>query len=362
MGATICCPIDEAEKRSRELDRRLETQRQGLASEEMLLLLGAGECGKSTVVKQMRVIYANGFTAQDKDRYRMIIRDNLIRSMAAILIAMKNLGIEFQNESLEEESTLVRDFQSNYDPRQESIFPESIIQAVTSLWADEGVQSCYRRSSEYQLIDSAKYFIEKIDKVAEKGYIPSKDDIIRAREQTQGIVEIEIVIRTSENTGKFRIIDVGGQRSQRKKWMHSFDDVTALIFVASLNDYDLILQEDSRQKTNRMVESLILFETTIHMQTFKQKNVVLFLNKTDLFREKVLREPIGKYFPDYSGGPDYKKGCDYFTAKFLSKNANDCRKIYPHLTCATDTEALGHLINVVADTIIQQNLIEVGLA
>ena len=110
-----------------------------------------------------------------------------------------------------------------------------------------------------------------------------------------------------------------------------------------------------------MAESLNLFENTIQMSVFKKKSVVLFLNKTDLFREKVVRSPIEKYFKDYSGGPDYKKGAEYFTNQFMSKNQTENRNIYPHLTCATDTEALAHLINVVADTIIQQNLSEVGL-
>ena len=202
-------------------------------------MLGTGECGKSTVVKQMKVIYADGFSDEDKEHFKAVIRDNLIRSMASILQAMKNLGIVFEDESLERQSNLVRDFQLEYNARCDQISPE-VVSAIIALWRDKNLQSCYLRSNEYQLIDSAKYFIEKVDEIAKPTYQPIKDDIIRAREQTQGICEITVNIRTKNHQGKFKIIDVGGQRAQRKKWIHAFEDVTAMIYVASLADYNLV--------------------------------------------------------------------------------------------------------------------------
>ena len=44
----------------------------------------------------------------------------------------------------------------------------------------------------------------------------------------------------------FRLCDVGGQRTERRKWIHCFDDVTAIIFVAALNEYDMMLEEDEK--------------------------------------------------------------------------------------------------------------------
>ncbi|XP_075242365.1 guanine nucleotide-binding protein G(o) subunit alpha-like isoform X1 [Convolutriloba macropyga] len=361
MGASLCCPpADEETRINNQIDMQLKHDAKLTESEEKLLLLGAGECGKSTVVKQMKVIYADGFDQREIAQYRCVVRDNCMRAITAILQAMKNLGILFENEDLEDKYTIIRDFQLNFDPKTENI-PPDIVSAISAVWKDPGLQSCYSRSNEYQLIDAAKYFIEKVDEITKDNYVPSKDDIIRARLQTQGIVEIEINIRTKNHIGRFRIIDVGGQRNQRKKWVHAFEDVTALIYVASLNDYDLVLQEDTRKGTNRMVESLNLFENTIHMNVFKEKSVILFLNKTDLFREKIVRSPIESYFNDYTGGPDYRKGTEYFTNLFMSKNLIESRNIYPHLTCATDTEALAYLINAVADTIIQENLKIVGV-
>jgi GTPase SAR1 family protein len=91
----------------------------------------------------------------------------------------------------------------------------------------------------------------------------------------------------------FRIIDVGGQRSERRKWIQAFDDVKALIFVAALSGYDLTLEED--QDTNRVHESMTLFEGICNNRFFKDTAMILFMNKTDLFREKLARSPLKKY-------------------------------------------------------------------
>jgi len=41
-----------------------------------------------------------------------------------------------------------------------------------------------------------------------------------------------------------RMFDVGGQRSERKKWIHCFEGVTAIIFIVAMSEYDLMLAED----------------------------------------------------------------------------------------------------------------------
>ena len=47
------------------------------------------------------------------------------------------------------------------------------------------------------------------------------------------------------------MFDVGGQRSERKKWIHCFEGVTAIIFCVALSGYDLVLAED--EEMNRSV-------------------------------------------------------------------------------------------------------------
>ena len=95
------------------------------------------------------------------------------------------------------------------------------------LWKDGGVQACCERSNEYQLIDCAKYFLGKVDLIKhEERFQPTEQDILRTRVKTTGIVEVHFSFKNLN----FKLFDVGGQRSERKKWIHCFEDVTAIIF------------------------------------------------------------------------------------------------------------------------------------
>jgi guanine nucleotide-binding protein G(i) subunit alpha len=129
--------------------------------------------------------------------------------------------------------------------------------------------------------------------------------------------------------------DVGGQRSERRKWMHCFAEVTSVIFVVAMSEYDLKLAEDN--ETNRMFESLKLFKDIINSKWFTNTAMILFLNKKDLFAEKILRSDLSVCFPDYKGGPNYEKASRFMEKKFNALNKNPNRQIYTHFTCATDT-------------------------
>ena len=100
--------------------------------------------------------------------------------------------------------------------------------------------------------------------------------------RTSGIVEEKYVI----DGVQFTMFDVGGQRNERKKWIHAFDNVTAVIFVAAISEYDQVLYED--ENTNRMVEALNLFEEICNSRWFHDTSMILFLNKRDLFAVRSL--------------------------------------------------------------------------
>lgn len=152
---------------------------------------------------------------------------------------------------------------------------------------------------------------------------------------------------------------MGGQRNQRRKWIHCFEDVLILIFLTAISEYDQVLAEDNR--TNRMKESINLFEIILCYHWFKDRNVVLFLNKKDLLEEKVAsgKSPVSVYFPEYSGPDDsYKDIEEFFKNLFLSKNPNpDERKIYTYVTCATDTKNI-EVVDVTVQRIIMEEILK----
>jgi len=98
--------------------------------------------------------------------------------------------------------------------------------------------------------------------------------------KTIGITDIHFELEKRP----FILCDVGGQRNERKKWEKSFDGVSVVLFVFSLNDYDLLCYEDD--KTNRLTESLQLFDQIANGDWFNKSLIMLVMNKSDLFKKK----------------------------------------------------------------------------
>jgi len=116
---------------------------------------------------------------------------------------------------------------------------------------------------------------------AKKNYIPSVEDVLHSRQKTVGITEK----RYEKDNRKLLFVDVGGQRNERRKWIHAFDNVTCIIFIVAISEYDQKLEEESTK--NRMHESLTLFGDVINDRGFKKKNLLFyFFNKEDLFKKK----------------------------------------------------------------------------
>ena len=120
------------------------------------------------------------------------------------------------------------------------VLASDIADSVRGLWKDPGVREAVSRSREFQLNDSAVYYFNAIDRMSAPNYLPTDQDILRSRVKTTGITET--TFKVGELT--YKLFDVGGQRSERKKWIHCFENVTALVFLVSLSEYDQMLYED----------------------------------------------------------------------------------------------------------------------
>ncbi|XP_037929348.1 G protein alpha o subunit-like [Teleopsis dalmanni] len=156
MGCTTSAEERAAIQRSKQIEKNLKEDGIQAAKDIKLLLLGAGESGKSTIVKQMKIIHESGFTPEDFKQYRPVVYSNTIQSLVAILRAMPNLSIQYSNNERESDAKMVFDVcQRMHDTEP---FSEELLAAMKRLWQDSGVQECFSRSNEYQLNDSAKYF------------------------------------------------------------------------------------------------------------------------------------------------------------------------------------------------------------
>ncbi|XP_026467537.1 guanine nucleotide-binding protein G(q) subunit alpha-like [Ctenocephalides felis] len=237
-----------------------------------------------------------------------------------------------------------------------------------------------------------QHYLSDLARIEDPNYLPTEQDILRARAPTTGIIEYPFDL----DSIVFRMVDVGGQRSERRKWIHCFENVTSIIFLVALSEYDQILFESENE--NRMEESKALFKTIITYPWFQHSSVILFLNKKDLLEEKIMYSHLVDYFPEYDGpkcdhiparefilkiyldqNPDKDRMCySHFTAAtgpqrdaiaarefilrmFVDLNPDSEKIIYSHFTCATDTENIRFVFAAVKDTILQSNLKEYNL-
>ncbi|CAD6198032.1 unnamed protein product [Caenorhabditis auriculariae] len=355
MGSCQSQENAEGNTRNKEIEKQINADKRAASSIVKLLLLGAGECGKSTVLKQMQILHSNGFSEEEINEKRAIVFNNTVSSMCTILKAMDGV-LHLPLEDLQKESDKAIVMRVQEAGEESEPLTEEVSRAVQSLWSDPGVKKAFEMRSEYQLPDSAKYFLDNCARISEPGYRPSEQDILYSRVATTGVVEVKFKIKELD----FRVFDVGGQRSERRKWIHCFDNVESIIFITAISEYDQVLFED--ENTNRMVESMQLFNSICNSTWFISTAMILFLNKKDLFMEKIQRVNITTAFPDYEGGQNYDEAVSFIKVKFAELNLNpDKKTIYMHETCATDTNQVQLVISSVIDTIIQKNLQKAGM-
>jgi len=365
MERLLCCchnTITDAERHrlkvesqaSSAIDKIGESQAKQEEKSIKLLLLGAGESGKSTLFKQMITIYGKGYSQEERFTFKPIIEQNTIMAITALISASYDLPGRIEEDCvISEENRKLADKVFNFPI--DKIIEKDTARDIETIWKDPGIQVCYKHKSMFQFPDSGEYFFSKIHEIAEPQYIPSQQDILRTRVRTTGIVETKFEIEGRQ----FHLFDVGGQRNERRKWIHCFENVTCVIFVAAMSEYDQVLFED--ETTNRMSETLRLFDEICNSRWFIDNSLILFLNKRDLFKEKLKKVPITVMFPQYDGDPhDYDETCEFIQHTFESLNRCSDKEIYTHITCATDTDNVSHVFNSVKDILIKNSLREGG--
>uniref|UniRef100_A0AAY4BG58 Guanine nucleotide-binding protein G(Olf) subunit alpha n=1 Tax=Denticeps clupeoides TaxID=299321 RepID=A0AAY4BG58_9TELE len=359
--------IDEKAQReaNKKIEKQLQKERQAYKATHRLLLLGAGESGKSTIVKQMRILHVNGFNA-DSSMATTLPRPTRFQQLSTIVSAMSTLipPVPLANPENQPRAEYIK----SIAPLSDFDYTEEFFDHAKHLWEDEGVKACFERSNEYQLIDCAQYFLDRIDPVSQHDYTPTDQDLLRCRVLTSGIFETRFQV----DKVNFHMFDVGGQRDERRKWIQCFNDVTAIIFVAASSSYNMVIREDN--STNRLRESLDLFRSIWNNRFLRTISVILFLNKQDMLAEKILagKSKLEDYFPEYTRytpppdaagdpgeDPKVTRAKFFIRDEFLrisTASGNDKHYCYPHFTCAVDTENIRRVFNDCRDIIQRMHL------
>ncbi|QPG94725.1 G protein alpha subunit [Epichloe festucae Fl1] len=156
MGGCMSSSSEEAEqkKKSQAIDRVIEEDSRRLRKECKILLLGSGESGKSTIVKQMKIIHLKGYSEDELYNYRPTVFKNLVECAKAVITAMQQFEIEPQRKENRTYVDYLLSYQAESGP-QAQIDPQVGV-AVQSLWADPARDRLMEHQTEFYLMDSAE--------------------------------------------------------------------------------------------------------------------------------------------------------------------------------------------------------------
>ena len=375
-----------AETRSKEIEQQMQVDAEKERQVRKILLLGPAEAGKSTLFKQMKKVYGEGFSTVDRQAHVVLILANLLRAMRALIFHSDRLLLRFPFSALSNltgsstttidpsldaskqfitQIDLVQHFPSLQLNSAEKIAPQTLpptlLSALTgdtfaslfalcmhhlsALWLDLGVQLTYENRAKFdvhQLYDGDGFFLARLDELQVRGWLPCEEDVIRTRVRSLGVSQYA----WEDSAGqRYRMTDVAGQRSERKKWMGFFNDADCVLFVAAVSEYDQVLSEEPT--VNRLHESLQAFQQLTTVPFFDPIPLVLLLNKADLYRDKMQRTSLKVCFPKLrfkDEGREVEEGLVFIQTEFLRRvrgggEGERERPVFVHVISAVQPEA-----------------------
>ena len=292
------------------------------AKQYRCILQGAQESGKSTFVKH--------FLSLKKEDPRQVLLDQEEHKQQIAVIIHSAINILCEQLSTKELESMGKNPELlNAMHRVQMIKTVSLdalfenADDIKALWECNGIQACYNRRNEFQFEDNyfASNFVSQVHNFMDTSYLLTDEDIKSIYpdraigiKECSGVVENVTLVCENEMlqqillTGNYSNnilfifqIDLGGRRSERRKWIHCFEHLSFILFLAAVSEYDQVLEEDG--KTNRLEESLHLFKTFLESVYFVEQEVILILTKTDLLKEKLRggQSPFKKHFPTING-------------------------------------------------------------
>ncbi|KAL9656801.1 hypothetical protein ABK040_004337 [Willaertia magna] len=266
-----------------------------------VLLLGPGESGKSTLFKQIQYLYNQGIALETKRKaLKDVVYSNIIENMRSLIEATHMYNWPIENSENREIAHLISDSNLKIEELEDIGWAERI----ERLWNDKGIQTAITNAEKFQIYDSATYLFENIRRLCCQGYTPTVEDLIHTRIKTLGINDVTFSLAENNNINNtngrtLRLVDVGGQRNERKKWLHLFSEVNAIVFMISLSEFDLTCYEAT--DTKRLEESRTVLESIANNSLFQDTPFVLLFNKVDILEQKLQKKSFKNYFPEFQG-------------------------------------------------------------
>jgi GTPase SAR1 family protein len=298
------------------------------SAEPKLLILGSSDSGKSTLLKQMKLLYYGGFKENELIDAKWAIRLNLMESIKFFWEILDSNEIKQKYDTL-------KTFADFWNKQNE--YPEEFIDLFEKFWKEPVISKIYENSK--TLPCTVDYYLNDLRRFLQPDFVPTNDDVLNLRVTTYRISDTVFEMKNK----RIHFFDVSGLKYHRTRWVAYFDTAETILFVTSLSCYDQTLVEDPT--INRAADAIALFQSVCNMQLLEKTGIILFLNKRDLFEKKVRKIPIKSYFPEY-GGREFSvtDGLKFFQQKYMASTKSRMHFTSYHYICCTDTDSMSKLL------------------
>ena len=233
MGACCC----NCNTENRHISTYMSKEKDVDGNTMKMLLLGPGSTGKTTLFKSLQM-YHNGGQVSDEVRRDHIdlIRYNVLDGIATLIRESDTLYKQdnlvygdcrlLKTKEIEPQINVINR-RTNPDIFDSGEFSDSelneLCECIACIWKLPCIQATYKhRFNNFAISDNLEHFFNKLSTIFGPHFVPNEKDCLLNRIRTTGMIEYEYRLdRSPQNS--FKILDVGGQRTERRKWLHYFD-------------------------------------------------------------------------------------------------------------------------------------------
>ena len=244
MGS-LCCTENVSKAPLAWQDKSANSQKES-KPDKILLLLGVGSSGKSTLFRSLQIVHRGNVDNASKYAARKLIRDYTTNSMETLIKNTKKLHtlnpkkykacyIDENDSDITFHLKTIKDYDVN------SFFHEHLLnesemvqfgQSVGFIWNLKSIQCAFKnRGSHFFIEDNTDHFLNKATSIFSPEYICHEQDYLKVHERTVGMIDYSYNYNPNKSainvhnwngdkkSIKCRLIDIGGTRSDRPKWV-----------------------------------------------------------------------------------------------------------------------------------------------
>lgn len=341
-------------------------------------MIGPGNSGKSTMLKQIRkqTTHKSLIEEWDFDKKFRLLSSNWIHCTLLLSKTIDNICHQsiqmvdvYDQEWISKlQQWLVIYAYTDFHIYTPHFWDTETLPLLKTIWTQENamhqILTVLSRHASYEMLsylmnNQARLLQTSKNMIAQM----SEEDCLRFRQKTTSIQEYVYHVPGWREGTSIRVIDVGGQRNERGKWLSLFDTATVVVFVASAADYHMMLEEDETQSA--FLECKHLFHHVCRHESMADKPIILLMNKIDLLPEQIKKWPLHHVFKDATPdlSCDIKRSIYFLQSKLMKSTAvtKRLKPIYSYTSSAIESTTFQQIWKVVEATVLDENLEASGL-